>query len=35
VRFVICNGIGDRAAEHVKRILLRVVDLQDAQCFGE
>jgi hypothetical protein len=32
VRFVVCNGVGDRAAEHVKRILFGVVNLQDAKC---
>ena len=28
----ICNGIGDRAAEHVKLIVFGVLDLQDTQC---
>ena len=35
MRFVICNGVGDRAAEHVKRILFGVVDLQDAKGFRD
>src|SRR6516162_1325337 len=34
MRLVVCNGVDDRAAEHVKRILFSVVDLQDAKCFG-
>ena len=33
--FVICNGVGDRAAEHMKRILFGIVDLQDAKGFGD
>ena len=35
MRFVICNSVGDRAAEHVKRILFGVFDLQDAKSFRD
>ena len=35
MRFVICNSVGDRAAEHVKCILFGVVYLQDAKGFHD
>jgi len=35
MRFVICNSVGDRAAEHVKCILFGVVYLQDAKGFRD